>query len=237
MRLDRWLSGIGVGTLAVAALFAAPALRAQESAAQKAMKRQTVELNAGIGTFTPSAGDPKLAAMLARSGMPASSFRFTPSESRRPGSTALTVAMRTPTRAVALPTSVTQAPQSSVSMAPIAYNLGVSSGWKRFAVSSDAIRTDVVTLPLGRDYSLGSTVKHKVQGGEGRGLTGVAQINVPAMISDKGGNGDLSGSYSLNRHFDLTAGIRTKSDKDRLPSIGDNRRENQAVYVGTAFRF
>lgn len=47
----------------------------------------------------------------------------------------------------------------------------------------------------------------------------------------------VGGSYSLTRHFDVTAGVRYKSDKDRLLRTEDTRRDSQALYVGTAFRF
>ncbi|MCE3519468.1 hypothetical protein LXJ58_32465, partial [Escherichia coli] len=49
---------------------------------------------------------------------------------------------------------------------------------------------------------------------------------------------DLSSSYSLTRHIDLTAGMRYRSDRERLARLGDDdRRDSQSVYVGTAFRF
>ena len=81
MRLTRWMTGIGLGTLAVAGLFVAPALQAQENRVAKSAKRQASGSLGGLGTFTPAAADPKLAAALARSGLPDSGFRFTPSES------------------------------------------------------------------------------------------------------------------------------------------------------------
>ena len=48
---------------------------------------------------------------------------------------------------------------------------------------------------------------------------------------------DVGGSYSITRNIDLTAGMRLKSERDRLTRIDDDRRDSQAVYVGTAFRF
>jgi len=47
---------------------------------------------------------------------------------------------------------------------------------------------------------------------------------------------DLGGAYSLTRNLDVTAGVRYRSDRDRLTQA-DARRDSQAVYVGTAFRF
>ena len=46
------------------------------------------------------------------------------------------------------------------------------------------------------------------------------------------------GSYSLTRNLDVTAGVRyERSERERLPRLTDDRRDSQAVYVGTAFRF
>ena len=62
--------------------------------------------------------------------------------------------------------------------------------------------------------------------------------NTPALIGDKPSYSiDVGGSYSLTRNLDVTAGVRYKSERDRLPQITDTRRDSQAVYVGTAFRF
>ena len=47
----------------------------------------------------------------------------------------------------------------------------------------------------------------------------------------------MGGSYSLTRNIDLTAGLRYKSERERLTRFNDDRRDSQAVYVGTAFRF
>jgi hypothetical protein len=248
MRLGRWLSGIGLGTLAVAGLFVAPAIQAQENKSARAPQRQVTDMARGIGTFTPAAADPKLAAVLARSGLPQSGFRFTPSESRRGGSPALTLAMRArPTRAIATTTTNAQVSPVPVSLAPIAYNLGgTATGWKRFTVSNEVIRVDLASpQSLGRDhvdFNLGavSTAKrsNRIQSGaEARALPGVTAVSVPALIADKPAAVDVGGSYSLTRHIDLTAGVRYKADRDRLPRLTDDRRESQAVYVGPAFRF
>ena len=49
---------------------------------------------------------------------------------------------------------------------------------------------------------------------------------------------DFGGSYNLNRNIAVTAGVRYKSERNnRLEALQDNRRDSQAVYLGTAFRF
>ena len=147
----RWMSGIGVGALIAAGLAMAPAIGAPGDA--RLVKR--APLNIGdIGSFTPAAADPRLAAVFARSGLDTSSFRFTPTESRRNGNRAVTVAVRARSTRTALaagrPGSIIDAP-SSVSIAPIAYNLGVAVGWRRFALSGDVAKVDLAGLPGSRE--------------------------------------------------------------------------------------
>jgi len=229
-----------VGSMGVAcaalAFAVAPAFGAAETA-PRSIKRFIAPRVAG--SFTPAAADPKLAALFARSGLDASSFRFTPSESRS-GSRSVTVAVRarstlTPPRdtrlaAVATPT---------VGPAPIAYNLGVSVGWKRFAVTGDTAKVDLVSAPGGRESSdlafsyAGNRVSGQLRATADRALAGT-----PSLVAERPSYAlDLGGSYSLTRNIDLTAGMRYKSERERLTRREDDRRDSQAVYVGTAFRF
>ncbi|MBC7985156.1 MAG: hypothetical protein H7X93_00580, partial [Sphingomonadaceae bacterium] len=48
---------------------------------------------------------------------------------------------------------------------------------------------------------------------------------------------DVGGSYSIARNIDITGGLRYQRERDRLQPVEDQRRDSQAVYVGTAFRF
>ena len=49
---------------------------------------------------------------------------------------------------------------------------------------------------------------------------------------------DVGGAYRISRNIDVTAGARYRIARDRLePLSRDERRDSQAVYVGTAFRF
>ncbi len=239
MRLARWMGGIGLGTLVVAGLFVAPALQAQDRPVARLAAKRAPAMSGGIGVFTPAAADPKLAAVLARSGLPESGFRFTPSESRRGGSRAVTVAVRaSSTRAVASNARTAAAP-ATLSLAPIAYNLGVSVGWKRFAVSGDVTRVDLVNQPGSRERAdVGVSYSGKRVAGRVSAVTDRPLANTPALIGDKPSYSiDVGGSYSLTRNLDVTAGVRYKSERERLPQLTDTRRDSQAVYVGTAFRF
>ena len=237
MRLTRWMTGLGVGALCAAGVLVAPGLQAQGSGV--AGSRPNISVRGGIGTFTPAAADPKLAAMLARSGLPDSGFRFTPSEQGSGAGRAVTVAVRARTsrNGESAPLAAVTAP--SLNLAPIATNLGVSVGWKRFAVATEAAKVDLVKQPVGREPTdLGITYTGKRGGNRIEGSGEKQLVNAPELAGDKPSYGyDLGGSYSVTRNLAVTAGIRYKIEDQRLPRLTDNRRDSQAVYVGTAFRF
>ena len=44
-------------------------------------------------------------------------------------------------------------------------------------------------------------------------------------------------SYNLSRRIALTGGVRYNIERDRASALQDDRRDSQAVYVGTAFKF
>jgi len=218
MRLARWMGGIGLGTLAVAGLLLAPALQAQDRNVRPALNRVPV-MRGGLGIFTPAAADPKLAAVLSRSGLPETGFRFTPSESRGIGR-AVTVAVRArSTRAVA--STDRAASPAGLGLAPI------------------VLRVDLINQPGSRERAdVGVSYAGKRAAGRVTAVADRPLSNTPALIGDKPSYSvDLGGSYSLTRNLDVTAGVRYKSERERLPQITDNRRDSQAVYVGTAFRF
>lgn len=226
---------IGGGTALCAALLAvAPAIGAPET-----LKRITPQsLRGGIGTFTPAAADPRLAAALSRSGMNASGFRFTPVAAIGKNR-AVTVAVRARTGGASAVSDAGAPAAANIGIAPVAYNLGVGVGWKRFAFSGDVKRIDTGVVPgsreganLGISYNANKwstrvqVAADRPVGVAPRTLTGGDSISM-----------DVGGSYRLTRNLDVTAGVRYRSERNRLEKVEDDRRDSQAVYVGTAFRF
>ncbi len=235
MSSGRIMTGVALAALCAVSALVAPAFGAIDRQAG----RQTpppVRANRDAGDFTPTAGDPRLAALLARGGFKDSEFRFTPAESRR-DSRAVTVAVRARSARGATPRDG-MALGSSAGIAPIAYNLGVAVGWKRFAIASDVSRVDMMGQPGSResaDVAVSYTAPHwsgRVKAEADRPATGA-----PLLVSDLPGYSvEMGGSYRLTRNIDVTAGVRYRTDRDRLTQL-DQRRDSQAVYVGTAFRF
>ena len=235
------MSGIALGSLAALGLAVAPALGASEVPTLRLAKRSAVMVR-GIGAFTPASADPRLAALFARGGLDTSGFRFTPSDARRDGSHAVTIALRARTsRNVAVADRAALVPTSTVSLSPIAYNMSAAVGWHRFALSGDVAKVDLAGAPGSRESAdvgvsyTGKRFSGQVKAGADRPLP-----NGPKLIDEAPAYSiDVGGSYSLTRRLDVTAGVRYKAERDRLTSqpTDNDRRDSQAVYFGTAFRF
>jgi hypothetical protein len=194
-----------------------------------------------VSSFTPANADPKLAAALAGKGLALTDFKFTPAPAKgRPSQVRVAIRARVASPQTALATAA--APTAAVSaLTPTGYNLGVAVGWRRFAVSGDVAKVKSAdpamagreSAVLGVSYSLNNRLSTRVAVGAER-TTGN-----PVAALRRGDNVslDAGASYSLSRHIALTGGVRYNVERDRLAPLQDDRRDSQAVYVGTAFKF
>ncbi len=226
-------------TLMLAPAWAAPGARSQQLA------RPNVSF-AGrpVGSFTPAVSDPRLAATLARRrlGSTGTEFRFTPTSAFGDRSRGLRVAVRArQTTPAQVSREAGPASSSTVTaITPSSYNLGVSVGWRRFAVSGDVAQADNGLIAgiresaqVGMSYRATRRLTGRVAVGAER-----AQGGQRIIAEDQAYSLDVGGAYSIARNVDLTAGARYRISRDRLdPLSRDDRRDSQAVYVGTAFRF
>lgn len=229
----RIIAGIMAGVLGSAAFIIAPASGATEQVDR--VVQRTI-LTRSLGSFTPSAADPKLAALFARGGLDTRSFRFTPSDSRD-GDRPITVAVRTRTNRIAGTQTAAIAP--TIGLAPIAYNLDVGVGGKRLATMADAGKVDLGGATASRDHVDTTTnfVANRLTSGLNIGADRPVVSTLIPVDSTKTQTVDAGGAFSLTRNLDVTAGVRYRSDRERLARVDDARRDGQAVYVGTAFRF
>ncbi len=226
--------GLGVA-LGAAVLFAVPAMSAPDAA----KRGLSLGRSAQLGGFTPAAADPRLAAALARTGLSSGGFRFTPVAAIG-RNRAVTVAVRSRggTRPAAAGAAAALAP-ATVGITPVAYDLGVGVGWKRFALSGDVRRVDTGPLPGGREGA-DVGVSYNARKWSTRVQVAADRPIGTAPRTIVGGDSmslDVGGSYRLTRRLDVTAGVRYRSDRNRIERLEDERRDSQAVYVGTAFRF
>ncbi len=193
-----------------------------------------------VSAFTPANADPKLAAALTGKALALTDFKFTPAAAKnRPSQVRVAIRARTfaPTRM-----AEASAPVSAINqMTPTGYNLGVAVGWHRFAVAGDVTQAKNVDPALGgRDsailgvsYSLTNRLSTRVAVGAER----TSGNPLPALRRGDNVSLDAGASYSLSRHVALTGGVRYNVERDNLYALQDQRRDSQAVYVGTAFKF
>ncbi|HEY0413323.1 MAG TPA: hypothetical protein VGD66_09280 [Allosphingosinicella sp.] len=194
------------------------------------------------GTFTPAVSDPRLAAELARRGLQANSFRLTPAAATIGSSKSLRVAIRargaTPAEAIR---RAAEEPSASpvTAITPTVYSLGVSVGWKRFALSGDVDRVHGGPIRGGREAAeLGVSYAGSRFVARAEAAASRPDPTTPRLVAeDESYTVGVGGSYRIARNLDVTGGVRYKIQRDRLEPLADQRRDSQAVYIGTAFRF
>ncbi|MEO8455976.1 MAG: hypothetical protein ABI454_12535 [Sphingomicrobium sp.] len=192
-----------------------------------------------ISSFTPANADPRLAAALAGKGLALTDFKFTPAPAKgRPSQ--VRVAIRAPTTAP-VQTKLADSSMTAVNaLAPTSYNLGVALGWKRFAISGDVASVKDANPALGGRESAIVGVSYSLKRFTGRVAVGAERSDgraLPALRKGDNYSLDVGGSYSLSRQIALTGGVRYNLERERMPALQDVRRDSQAVYVGTAFKF
>lgn len=227
----------------VAALAAAGLVLTPAFAATSAKKRApAVALSFDpISSFTPANADPKLAAALAGKGLALTDFKFTPAPAKgRPSQVRVAIRARS-TPSVARTQLAAAAPDSAVTaLTPSSYNLGVAVGWRRFAVSGDVAKVKDADPAVGSRESAVVGVSYSLKKFTGRVAVGADRADgnpLPALRRGDNYSLDVGGSYSLSKRIAVTGGVRYNIERDRLSALKDDRRDSQAVYVGTALKF
>lgn len=176
-------------------------------------------------------------------------YGFTPAHSAARPDSSVTVAVRVDpvvahaitvrgNRAAAVAALAGSVP---IGIAPTAFNLGVSRGFQNFkplvAPVSDLGSVDMPDLSA---YKPGADTR-----------PGTSRFSPRIVMDEKSAAGrsprtfggesddqvDVGGSYRLSRNLNVTAGVRYSQERERLQPLTDGKKDNQAVYVGTQFRF
>jgi hypothetical protein len=229
----------GGAVLAALALVLSPAVAAPKSAKKRASADVALNALGGIGSFTPAAANPRTAALFARSSSTANEFSFTPSAAtgkRRAVNVVVRSRGSTQPPARRTPTNVAMAETSALE--PAAYNLGIGVGWKRFALNGEITRVESNLIP-GRREMMDLGVAYVGKRWSTRlGVNADRSINNDTVIdSDDSYSIDLGGSFAATKNLQVTGGLRYKTQREHLDVFADDRRDSQAVYIGTAFRF
>lgn len=239
--------GVGAATASLAALslVLSPGIAAT-GIGKRDREPSSFALSSTVG-FTPAVADPRLAAVLARRGASRTDFQFTPATpSARASQRQVRVAVRAratgPVSAAAAVRGRVVSPQPAgaiTAITPTSYNLGAAVGWKRFAITGDVAKVNEGLAPTGRE-SAEVGVNYNLKRFTGRIQAGVdrADGRAPRLVAnDAQTSFDLRGAYRVKDNIEVTAGARYRIERDRLAPLADNRRDSQAVYVGTAFKF
>jgi hypothetical protein len=249
-----------VAGFALLGLAAAPALGSALSASFNAAP-VSLSARGGIGSFTPASVDPRLisqitAQIAGRQLGRGRLFRFTPAGMENRPDRAVTVAVRIGDVGVqdfavrtSPPVGAGTSGAAPVRIAPMVYNLGLARGYQSFAAST-AVSRELPKLELQRlDMPDLSAFASKDTRSVGQTSPGRLAPRIELDTKDRSGHAprtfevqgdyqlDLGGSYRLTRSLDVTAGVRYSPERDRLRPLTNGKKDSQAVYVGTKFRF
>ena len=196
-----------------------------------------------ISSFTPANADPKLAAALAGRNLSLTDFKFTPAPAKgRPSQVRVAIRARTSAPAPAPATFTDPAAQTAAvnALTSTSYNLGVAVGWRQFAVSGDVAKVKEADPAIGGRETAVVGVSYSLKRFTGRVAVGAERTEghpLPALRKGDNYSLDVGGSYALSKRLALTGGVRYNVERDRLSALQDDRRDSQAVYVGTALKF
>lgn len=227
----------------VSAAVAAPAIGAASDLLQaRAGAPVSLDELGSISSFTPTIRDEKLSSAYARAALShsARNFRFTPTSGSLSGRREITILVRADS---SLRRADDRTP--SLNITPLAFNLDASRGWRKFAlpetvgrkpldpVSPDLSGVGNFSLDKGSPNTGKSRLKTNVQIDARRDVGTTPQT----LAGERQYSVDVGSSYSLTRNLNVTAGVRYAGPDNRLAPITDQRQDNQAVYLGTVFKF
>ena len=232
-RKARWAAALAAAGMVLTPAFAATGSKKRPAAVSLSFD--------SLSSFTPANADPKLAAALAGKSLSLTDFKFTPAPAKgRPSQVRVAIRARVNAPAQA-EIAQASAPTAAVNaLTPTSYNLGVAVGWRRFAVSGDVAKTKQPDPAIGGRESAIVGVSYSLKKFTGRVAVGAERPDGKALPALKRGDTyslDVGGSYSLSKRVAVTGGVRYNVERDRLSALQDDRRDSQAVYIGTAFKF
>jgi len=223
-----------VTAIAAAGLVLSPAFATSSPAPAKKHPPAVAVSFDPISSFTPANGDPRLAAAFANKPLSLTDFKFTPAAAKgRPSQLRVAIRARVGTQAPA------DATPALAALTPASYKLGVAVGWKQFAVSGDVSKVTSPDPALGGRETAVVGVSYSLKRLTGRVAVGADRAEGRPLAALRRGDNyslDVGGSYSLSRRIALTGGVRYEIDKQQS-ALKDDRRDSQAVYIGTAFKF
>jgi hypothetical protein len=196
-----------------------------------------------IAMFTPAGGDSVLAQKFSATQIASNArFPFTPASAGEGRNRTITVAARANSRLTAGAVSIrnVMAPSEvgagkGLRLAAVDYRLTASKGWQDFALPKAHAR--VAKTPLSDVGKGGFRLDESAQ--KPSKFSTKIKLDQNKEMAPPAGDYklDVGGSFSISRKIDFTAGVRYASENDRVIPLADNRKDSEAVYVGTKIRF
>ena len=202
-----------------------------------------------IAMFTPAGGDSVLAQKFSATQLaPNARFPFTPVSTGEGRGRTITVAARANSRltagAVSIRNVITPSEAGTgkgLRLAAVDYRLTASKGWQDFVLPKAHARAAKAPLSdVGKgSFQLDEQAQKPSKFSTNIKLGQNKEMAPPARGSAASGDYklDVGGSFSISRKIDFTAGVRYASENDRVIPLADNRKDSEAVYVGTKIRF
>jgi hypothetical protein len=244
-------SALAAATLAFSPILF-PAFAAQLSGGN------AVSAKSWLDSYTAAGVDRKLAAKFNRISADRNlvaantkSFLFTPAGINRGAVRTMTIAARadSPLSANAISTRnlarvVESGAGNNVQLSTTDFSLKSARGWQGFKLPSvprNAVKSPISDIALATG---GFRLDDKTPAKKSRFNTDVKLDKAREAAPSLRGNAaageykvGLESSFSLSRRIDLTAGVRYNSERDRVDPTVDERKDSEAVYVGTKIRF
>ena len=234
----------------VAAALAVPAFAATKPVAAKPAAKTRFSFEVPVTSFQPPVGDLSKFSFTAAGNTAASArlqtqeraFRFTPS-GQTDNRKALSLGLSTRVVAAASDRSRAAAPLEATAALPTAYGVEASVDWKGFAVNTGyrhvepgsaallANRTDAIDVGL--SYG-GRNWKTRLQGTAEQRIAEFGSLPLPML--DRRFSVEFGGTYALAPRLSVNGGIRYKL-APTTPTLLDNDRADQQVYLGTNIAF
>ena len=205
-----------------------------------------------VASFTPAGVDSRLADKYQRqiNAMSSSRFPFTPAGVDAGRSRTMTVAARADSlltaNAVSVRNIIASTELGSAATArlnPSDYRLTAGRGWQGFVLPKTqklAPQAPISDLSAGGNFRLDDGAKRPARRLNADMTLGQIREAAPSPRGNSASGDykvDVGGSFSISRKIDVTAGVRYKSERDRLVPKSDNVQDSEAVYVGTKIRF
>lgn len=173
-------------------------------------------------------------------------FRFTPAGTPTRPDRSVTVAVRVDPQTAQAITVKGRAPtkvavgNTTLHIAPTGFSLGVSRGYQNFAQNLvTPAEIQKIDMPDLATYRAGKGTRSANSRFTPRIALDDKQTSgrAPRTFADSEDIVDVGGSLRVSRNLDVTAGVRYSQELERLRPITDGKQDNQAVYVGTQYRF